>query len=67
MRTFHPEGKIIKNTRFNIINLDVNEGSLEKALEKWKKYEIEDYMTESVIKFYNLEKNCQSFSVNLIY
>lgn len=47
VRTYHSEGKSLRNTRFNIINLDSSYGSLEKALEHWKKYDIEDYLTEN--------------------
>lgn len=34
-----------KNSPFNIINLDVKEGSFDKAFERWKFYKISGFKT----------------------
>ncbi len=44
------KGKTVKNTRFNIINLEVLHNSLDNALLAWKHSFIEDYLTEKVKK-----------------
>ncbi len=56
MKTIYSEGitslqssQNVKNTRFNIINLEVSHKNFENALEHWKKYNIEEYLTEKVI------------------
>jgi hypothetical protein len=38
IKTYHSEGKIIKNTKFNIINLNIEDGELLTALNKWQNY-----------------------------
>ncbi len=39
-----------KNSPFNIINLDVKEGSFDKAFERWKFYKISGFKTPKVRK-----------------
>lgn len=42
------KGKASNVTTFNIINLEVAEGSFEKGFDKWKNYKINDYLTPKV-------------------
>lgn len=39
------EGKVSNVSTFNIINLEVSEGSFEKAFDRWKCYKINDFVT----------------------